>query len=64
MHFVKSVNKEEFKMIMNYIGLKKDNNLVERLYWLFDLNGDGNIDYNEITYSINLFKENSLEENI
>lgn len=31
---------------------------------LFDLNGDGIIDYNELQYSINLFREYSLEDKV
>ena len=49
---------------MNGIGLKKDRNLISRLFWLFDLNGDGIIDYNELQYSINLFREYSLEDKV
>lgn len=46
---------------MDNIGLKKDRNLLNRLFWLFDLNGDEFIDCHEIVYAINLFKEETLE---
>ena len=56
---------------MNSIGVHKDRNLINRLFWyifngvrLFDLNGDGVIDFNELKYSINLFRENSLEDKV
>ena len=31
---------------------------------LFDLNGDGSIDFNELQYSINLFKEYKIEDRV
>ena len=40
---------------MKDIGIYKSNNFMERLFWIFDLNQDGQIDCNEIAYSINLF---------
>lgn len=47
------------------IGINKDDkNLKERLYWVFDLNDNGDIDSNEIAYGINLFREYSLEEKV
>lgn len=58
------MNKSEFELIMEHIGIKKDRNLLNRLFWLFDLNGDDSIDNNEITYSVNLFKEFNLEEKV
>lgn len=62
--YVGYVQRNEFDIIMNGIGLKKDRNLISRLFWLFDLNGDGIIEYNELQYSINLFKESTLEEKL
>ena len=64
MNYVHSVNKQEFELIMDHIGIKKDRNLLNRLFWLFDLNADEEIDNKEIIYSINLFKEGNLEENL
>lgn len=58
------VNKAEFELIMEHIGITKDRNLLNRLFWLFDLNGDGSIDHTEIAYSVNLFKEYTLEEKV
>jgi len=49
---------------MKQIGIKKDNNLFTRLFWLFDLNNDGKIDSNEFAYSINLFKEFTLDDKV
>lgn len=39
----------------------KDRNVINRLFWLFDLNNDNYIDANEIAYAINLFRNESLE---
>jgi hypothetical protein len=49
---------------MDHIGIKRDRNLLNRLFWLFDLNSDDVIDHSEIQYSINLFKEYTLEEKV
>ena len=51
--------------MMHGINIYKDPNLINRLFWyecinifrVFDLNDDGVIEYNEIQYSINLFRE-------
>lgn len=42
---------------MHGINLFKEPNLINRLFWVFDLNEDGYIEFNEIQYSINLFRE-------
>ena len=49
---------------MDVLGIKRDSNLISRLFWLFDLNGDGDIDHFEFTYSINLFKDYTLEDRV
>ena len=46
------------------MGIKRDRNLISRLFWLFDLNGDENIDNFEFTYSINLFKDYTIEDRV
>jgi Ca2+-binding EF-hand superfamily protein len=37
---------------------------LNRLFWLFDLDSDEKIDHTEIAYSLNLFKEYTLEEKV
>lgn len=55
------MNKQEFELLMDHIGLKKDRNILNRLFWLFDLNSDEYIDSNEIVFAINLFKVENLD---
>ncbi|CAD8150254.1 unnamed protein product [Paramecium pentaurelia] len=61
---VEKVDRDEFDIILHGIQLYKDPNLINRLFWVFDLNDDGYIEFNEIQYSINLFREYDQQDKI
>jgi len=46
------------------VGVKQNPNLYTRLFWLFDMNGDGIIDQKELLVVLEWFKENSFEERL
>ncbi len=46
------------------VGVKQNPNLYTRLFWLFDMNGDGIIDQRELLVVLEWFKENSFEEKL
>ena len=66
------VDKNEFDHLLNSIGIKNDQNLNNRLFWvslwiikkLFDLNGNGVVEPQEISMAINMFREQTFEEKV
>jgi Ca2+-binding EF-hand superfamily protein len=56
-----SFNKEEFKELLSNIGLfGGDQNLVDKLFWVFDNDGDGKVDYKELAVGLEMLKQNSF----
>ena len=50
--------------MLDSLGFKYDPNLYERLFWLFDINGNGYIQTKEIVIGLELFREHTLDEKI
>ena len=61
---IRYIDKIEFDHLLTTIGIKNDRTLNDRLFWLFDLNGNGVIESTEILIAIDMFKEHSIEEKI
>jgi len=58
------LNKTEFDELLIAVGINQNPNLYARLFWLFDMNGDGVIDQKELLTVLEWFKENSFEERL
>ena len=46
------------------IGLGKDSNLADKLFWVFDDDGNGEVDYKEIGIGLEMLKENTFEDKL
>jgi len=60
----KAFNREEFGELLACIGIGHDQNLVNKLFWLFDDDGSGDVDYKELVVGLEMFKNNTLEEKL
>ena len=49
---------------MKTIGIRGKRDVVDRLFWLFDLKNDGQIDLREWVLVSSLFKQDTLEERV
>ena len=46
------------------MGLASDGNLIDKIFWIFDEDGSGDIDYKELGFGLELLKNNSIEEKL
>jgi len=61
---VTGLNKEEFTKLLSKIGLGHDVNLVDKLFWIFDEDGNGEVDHKELAIGLEFFQENTFEEKL
>ena len=62
LNYVGYLSRPEFESALKSIGISHDQRLYEKLFWLFDMNGDGIIDEKEFVLINNLFKGHTVEE--
>jgi Ca2+-binding EF-hand superfamily protein len=58
------MNKEEFIELLSYVGLGADINLADKLFYIFDDDSSGTVDYKELIVGLETFKENSMDEKL
>jgi Ca2+-binding EF-hand superfamily protein len=46
------------------IGLGTDRNLIEKLFWIFDDDGNGEVDHKELAVGLEMLKENTFEDKL
>jgi len=59
-----AMNKEEFSQVLGIIGLGGDKKLVERLFWVFDDEGNESVDYKELVVGLEMFKDTPLDDKL
>ena len=64
LNYVGYLNKVEFINALKAIGIKFEENLFDDLFWLYDLNGDGVIDYKEFCLVNSLFRGRSIKDKV
>ena len=57
----KGMNKKEFGDLMISNGITKDFDLINKLFWVFDEDGSGDIEYKELAFGLEMFRETSIE---
>jgi len=57
----KKLSKKEFSNLMKKYGITNDIGLINKLFWIFDEDGDDNLRYNEIRFGIEMFSDSSIE---
>ena len=58
------ISHQNFEDIMGSLGLGVDKILVDRLFWVFDEDGDGKIEPREIMVGLEMFRETSFKEKL
>lgn len=59
-----SLSKIDFTKMMITNGITSDINLINKLFWVFDENGDGDLKYSEIAFGIEMFRDSSTEQKL
>lgn len=50
------LKREEFQKLLSMIGLGHDKGLVDKLFWIFDDDGNGEVDHKELAIGLEMFK--------
>lgn len=58
------LNREEFGRLLEKVGLGEDQMLIDKLFWVFDEDGSGNIGHKELAIGLEMLKDNTFEEKL
>ncbi len=58
------LNREEFAKLLEMIGLGTDKNLIDKLFWIFDDDGNGEVDHKELAVGLEMLKENTFADKL
>ncbi|CAD8187938.1 unnamed protein product [Paramecium octaurelia] len=58
------MNKEEFSELLNSVQLGADRNLAEKLFYVFDEDQSGTVDYKELIVGLEVLKDDTIEEKL
>lgn len=51
-------------MLLKKVGLGHDQILIDKIFWIFDEDGSGDIDHKELGVGLELLKSNTFEEKL
>ena len=60
----KGLNREEFTKLLEMIGLGTDKTLIDKLFWIFDDDGNGEVDHKELAVGLEMLKENTFSDKL
>jgi Ca2+-binding EF-hand superfamily protein len=60
----KGLNLKEFTSVMKENGITNDVDLINKLFWVFDEDGSGDIEYKELAFGLEMFRESSFDNKI
>ena len=60
----KGLNKKEFGELMISNNIFKDKDVINKLFWVFDEDGSGDIEYKELAFGLEMFRESSTENKL
>ena len=58
------MNKKEFGELMISNGITKDWDIINKLFWVFDEDGSGDIEYKELAFGLEMFRDSSIENKL
>lgn len=60
----KGLNKAEFTKLMKSNGITNDMSLINKLFWVFDEDGDQFLKFKEIAFGIEMFRDSPIEQKL
>ena len=58
------MNRKDFGELLSYVGLGADENLADKLFYIFDEDNSGDVDYKELIIGLETFKENTMDDKL
>lgn len=58
------LNREEFGRLLEKVGLGEDQMLIDKLFWVFDEDGSGNIGHKELAIGLEMLKDNTFQDKL
>lgn len=58
------LTRSDFGELLNAVGLGGDIALGDKLFYIFDEDNSGTVDYKELIMGLEIFKDNSIEEKL
>lgn len=58
------LTKEEFTNLLINNGITNNKELIYKLFWIFDENGDGDLKYSEIAFGVEMFRDSTMEQKL
>ena len=58
------LNRNQFSDLLSRYGLGNDQRFVDKLFWIFDDDGNGTVDHKELAIGLEFLKENSLDDKL
>ncbi|CAD8072031.1 unnamed protein product [Paramecium sonneborni] len=62
--FPDGLNKEQFQGLLISFGLGADKNLAEKLFYVFDEDSSGTVDYKELIVGLEVLKDDTIDEKL
>jgi Ca2+-binding EF-hand superfamily protein len=62
--FDKGLTKSEFTTIMKRNGITNDLELINKIFWVFDEDGDNDLKYKEIAFGIEMFRDSTIDQKL
>ena len=54
------INIKEFRLLLMKVGFKQNDDLINKLFWIFDSDNSGDIDFKELGLGLETLKRNSV----
>lgn len=54
------INIKEFRLLLMKVGFKEKDDLIDKLFWIFDSDNSGDIDFKELGLGLEILKRNSV----
>lgn len=60
----KGLDKKQFSKLMISHAITKDQDLINKLFWIFDEDGSGDIEYKELAFGLEMFRDSNIEQKL
>ena len=60
----KGLDKKEFGELMISNQITNDKDLINKLFWVFDEDGSGDIEYKELAFGLEMFRDSNIEQKL